>query len=111
MKYCFVNFVKLYSHCNINELNEISKKIKEANIKKNQENFKDNIDNILNKENYEQSRIEKYYQFFKISLLNSYIKVLFSLSTVRSDEITTKFYQYRVVEFLTREIDLEFDVI
>ena len=43
-------------------------------------------------------------------MLNSYIQVLFALSTTRTDEITRKFFHYRIVEFFTREIDLEFDV-
>jgi hypothetical protein len=45
-----------------------------------------------------------------MSLLTSYIKILFSLSTVRTEELSNKFYQYRIVEFFTREIDLEHEV-
>lgn len=36
--------------------------------------------------------------------------MLFALSTTRTEEITRKFFQYRIVEFFTREIDLEFEV-
>ncbi len=45
-----------------------------------------------------------------MTLLNAYLRVLFALSTVRTDELNSKFYQYRIVEFFTREIDLEYDV-
>lgn len=39
-----------------------------------------------------------------------YIKCLFTISTNRTEEITKKFHQYRIVEFLTREFDLEYEV-
>jgi len=46
----------------------------------------------------------------KMTLLNEYIKVLIALSSSRTEKLTVKFYQYRIVEFFTREIDLEFSI-
>lgn len=45
-----------------------------------------------------------------MNFLIQYIKILFSLSTVRTEEISNKFSQYKIVEFFTREIDLEHEV-
>ncbi|KAL4475130.1 hypothetical protein ABPG74_001826 [Tetrahymena malaccensis] len=140
LKFSFTNFVKLYSHSNLNELNEISNKIRQIQQKSSsKQEIQDNINQILNKtskespyyhnnemkgtggnqnsnimpEEHQHSQLQnlqKYYHYFKIDLLKLYIKVLFTLSTTRTEEITRKFFQYRIVEFFTREIDLEFEI-
>lgn len=43
-------------------------------------------------------------------LCKFHIKCLFAIARCRSPDITRKFYQFRIIEFLTREIDLEYDI-
>jgi hypothetical protein len=51
--------------------------------------------------------------YLKASLLlcKLHLKCLFTYSRNRTPDITRKFYQFRILEFLTREIDLEYDII
>ena len=43
-------------------------------------------------------------------LAKQYLKLLIAISKHRTQEITRKFFQLEVVQFLTREIDLEYNV-
>ncbi|KRW99809.1 Protein kinase-like domain [Pseudocohnilembus persalinus] len=123
IKYSFFSFVKLYSHSHINELNEIQQKIQDlsqkskaqAQQKYNYQEQKEKFDKNLNNQQkqfieLQQSKYEKHYKFFKILFLNLYTNILFSISTVRTDQITHIFYNYRIMHFFTKEIDLEFDI-
>lgn len=42
--------------------------------------------------------------------LKMYIKTLLHISVNKNEVISKIFYQYKVVDFLTREIDLEFEI-
>jgi len=118
IRYSYINFVKLYSYSSNHELNEINLKLNEIktkmNISKEKEtNLKKNLEDIMNKKNsaHENSKDKMNNQKkFKNALMKLYVKCLFSLSNNRTEDIKRKFYQYRVVEFLTREIDLEYEV-
>ncbi|CAD8067421.1 unnamed protein product [Paramecium sonneborni] len=94
IRYCYVNFIKLYSQSNLNDLKEINMKIQEFNQKQ----------ELSSKQDEKQSK-----QFSQI-FMNLYIKCLLCIAQNRSEDISRKFYQYRIVEFLTQEIDLEFDI-
>lgn len=115
IRYSYINFVKLYSYSSNHELNEINSKINELRSKVNEsvENFEFPSKRLKKTQEKEKGSIEKDTCFktkFKNDLIKLYIKCLFAFSLNRTDEITKKFYQYRIVEFLTREIDLEFEV-
>ena len=111
IRFSYINFVKLYSHSSNSELNEINKKIVEignrVKSKVGQENFNENFENEFNRRTSKSNNELKTYQ---IHLSKQYVKVLLSISKNRNDDIKHKFYQYRILEFFTREIDLEFDV-
>ncbi len=51
--------------------------------------------------------------YLKSSLLlcKLHLKCLFTYSRNRTPDITRKFYQFKILEFLTREIDLGYDII
>jgi len=112
IRFSYINFVKLYSHSSNSELNEINKKIVEignrVKSKVGQENLNENFENEFNRRTSKSNNELKTYQ---IHLSKQYVKVLLSISKNRNDDIKHKFYQYRILEFFTREIDLEFDVI
>ena len=43
-------------------------------------------------------------------LCKMHLKCLFAYARNRTPDVTRKFFQFRIIEFLTREIDLEFDI-
>lgn len=43
-------------------------------------------------------------------LCKMHLKCLFAYARSRTPDVTRKFFQFRIIEFLTREIDLEYDV-
>ncbi|CAD8058754.1 unnamed protein product [Paramecium primaurelia] len=94
IRYCYVNFIKLYSQSNLNDMKEINLKIQEVN----------------QKQQPSQKQDEKQSKQLSQIFMNLYIKCLFCIAQNRSEDISRKFYQYRIVEFLTQEIDLEFDI-
>lgn len=51
--------------------------------------------------------------YLRASLLlcKLHLKCLYTYARNRTPDITRKFYQFRILEFLTREIDLEYDII
>jgi len=118
IRYSYINFVKLYSYSSNHELNEINIKLNEIktkmSINKEQEtNLKKNLEDIMNKKSSAHEILKDKsmnQKKFKNTLMKLYIKCLFSLGNNRNEDIKRKFYQYRVVEFLTREIDLEYEV-
>lgn len=114
----YINFVKLYSYSSNHELNEINVKLNEIKTKmsidKEQEmNLKKNLEDIMNKKNSAHENLKDNLanqKKLKNTLMKLYLKCLFELGNNRTEDIKRKFYQYRVVEFLTREIDLEYEV-
>ena len=115
IRYSYINFVKLYSHSSNSELNEINRKIVEVGNrvkgKVGPENFNENIDRIeneFNTQNFKGVNIEL--KTYQLHLSKLYMKVLLAIAKNRNDDIKHKFYQYRILEFFTREVDLEFDV-
>ena len=116
IRYSYINFVKLYSYSSNHELNEINLKLNEIKTKMNsreqETTMKKNLEDIMNKKNSgrESKDLMANQKKFKNTLMKLYVKCLFSLANNRTDDIKRKFYQYRVVEFLTREIDLEYEV-
>lgn len=115
IRYSYINFVKLYSYSSNHELNEINSKINElrSKVSESVENFEFPSKRLKKAQEKEKAAKEKSNSFktkFKNDLIKLYLKCLFAFSLNRTDEITKKFYQYRIVEFLTREIDLEFEV-
>ena len=121
IRFAYINFVKLYSHSNNSELNEINKKIHEIsklkskggpdmlisdNIPKSNKNPED--ENGFTQKGQPRKPENKSYQIILSAL---YLKLLLAISRNRTDDIKRKFYQYRILEFFSREIDLEFDVI
>lgn len=116
IRYSYINFVKLYSYSSNHELNEINIKLSEIKTKMNDNEhetaLKKNLEDMLNKKNNAEETKEKMgvQKKFKNTLMKLYLKCLFSLGNNRTEDIKRKFYQYRVVEFLTREIDLEYEV-
>ena len=119
IRYSYINFVKLYSYSSNHELNEINIKLNEIKTKmstnkEHEINLKKNLEDIMNKKNsaHESHKDRTANQKkLKNTLMKLYLKCLFSLGNNRTEDIKRKFYQYRVVEFLTREIDLEYEVL
>jgi hypothetical protein len=79
IRFCFVNFVKLYSQCSVNDLKEISQRIREFG----------HSGKLPPEESATVS--EKHQRYFKTSFLNMYIRCLFSLACNRTEEITRKY--------------------
>lgn len=103
---CFQYFTKLYSLENDNEMKLINQKIQELKQQKDINKFNSQISAAADI----QTKSNEYYRYYSVSLMNTFIKCLFSLACSRSEEITKKFLQNRIVEYLTAEIDLEYDV-
>lgn len=147
IRLAYINFVKLYSHSNNSELNEINLKINEISNKirrnNNSGNINQDVENLtklmressqpkgpMNNNNINlnssfspagkneehpdaprvHSRKNTETRSHQIVLSNQYVKLLFAIARNRTDEIKRKFYQYRILEFFSREIDLEFDI-
>ena len=118
LRYSYINFVKLYSYSSNSELNEINTKINEMNnrMKKDHNLSTEQIDEIYLKKEEKQKtddlgrKKSSLTESFKIELLKLFVRCLFALSKSRTPEISQKFYQYRILEFFTREIDLEYEV-
>ena len=66
----------------------------------------DKLESELKKPEKSRDELKQY----QLILSKSYINVLLAISKNRTDDIKQKFYQYRILEFFCREIDLEFDV-
>lgn len=45
-----------------------------------------------------------------LGLCKMHLKCLFAYARNRTPDVTRKFFQFRIIEFLTREIDLEYDI-
>lgn len=150
IRFAYINFVKLYSHSNNSELNEINMKINEISnkVRRNNPNINAEVENLTklmrdgspftnagnnqgtnkrsswgpdlnaqkgkNDEQSEglggQAKKNTEARSHQIILSNQYVKLLFAIARNRTDEIKRKFYQYRILEFFSREIDLEFDI-
>ena len=118
--------MKLYSHSNNTELNDINLKISELNKKIRQESkdieesqikqnpnvnqLQENYSKFMKNKQEETSTQGKKSKSIKISLLRLHIKCLLSIAKYRNEEISNRFYQYRILEFFTREIDLEYEI-
>lgn len=119
IRYSYINFVKLYSYSSNHELNEINLKLNEIKTKMNENKaqetaIKKNLEEIINKKNASEENFKNQIgnqKRFKSTLMKLYLKCLFALGNNRTEDIKRKFYQYRVVEFFTREIDLEYEVL
>ena len=147
IRFAYISFVKLYSHSNNSELNEINTKINEisSKVRKNNPNINADVENLTklmrdsygntgatnanNRNSYQsahnaqktknddpaeglgtQNKKNTEARSYQIILSNQYIRLLFAIARNRTDEIKRKFYQYRILEFFSREIDLEFDI-
>ena len=115
IRFSYINFVKLYGHSSNSELNEINRKIVEIGNrvkgKVGRENFNENVDRVENEFNRKNMRgTNNELKTYQIHFSTLYIKVLLAIAKNRNDAIKRIFYQYRILEFFTREIDLEFDV-
>lgn len=115
IRFSYINFVKLYSHSSNSELNEINRKIVEVGTRVKGKNAPENITEDIDRledEFYPGSAggTNNELKAFQINLSKLYMKILLAISKNRTDEIKHKFYQFRILEFFTREIDLEFDV-
>lgn len=47
---------------------------------------------------------------FPILISKIYLRLLFSIAIDRTEQITNMFYQFRIIEFLYKEVDLEFEI-
>lgn len=100
IRLCYLSFVKIYSYISNKEIIQINAKvIKKLGEDKHPEH---------NAHGKEQSNAGK--QSFPILLSKMYLKVVLAIAQNRNDHVKNVFFQFRVMEFLYKELDLEFEI-
>lgn len=99
IRFCYVHFIETYSHISHNEMLEINKKIMRKISKKNPDQTTPD----------EKKRRHK--KSFPILLSKLYLKILVEIANNRNSLVPKIFYQFRIMEFLYKEINLEFEIV
>jgi hypothetical protein len=100
IRLCYLSFVKIYSYISNKEIIQINAKvIKKLGEDKNPE---------LNAQPKEDPHAAK--QSFPILLSKMYLKVVLAIAQNRNEQVKNVFFQFRVMEFLYKELDLEFEI-
>jgi hypothetical protein len=102
VRMCYFNFVKIYSYISNNEIIRINQKVVR---KMNDEKMRGEDNN--NNEGGEGARKK---HSFPIQLSKIYLRVVLNIALNRTEVTKNIFYQFRIMEFFYKEIDLEFEV-
>ena len=110
IRMCYLNFVKIYSYISNAEITKINQKVMR---KLNEEKLLNT--NTKYKKNTQTDDTDKQEtahkkNSFPIVLSKIYLKVVINIALYRNEAIKNIFYQFRVMEFFYKEIDLEFEI-